>query len=137
MNLLRTYIKRESNLYSNLKVLLVEDEALTAMYMQKELKREGFTITRTVSTGENAISTALLEKPDLILMDILLGGDIDGIEAASTIQSSNEIPIIFTSGYDTQALLKRASVIKPHIFLIKPIEITELTSVMKSLLINS
>jgi len=124
-------------LYSNLKVLLVEDEALTAMYMQKELKREGFTITRTVSTGENAISTALLEKPDLILMDILLGGDIDGIEAASTIQSSNEIPIIFTSGYDTQALLKRASVIKPHIFLIKPIEITELTSVMKSLLINS
>ncbi len=135
--MLRTYIKRESNLYSNLKVLLVEDEALTAMYMQKELKREGFTITRTVSTGENAISTALLEKPDLILMDILLGGDIDGIEAASTIQSSNEIPIIFTSGYDTQALLKRASVIKPHIFLIKPIEITELTSVMKSLLINS
>lgn len=124
-------------MYSNLKVLLVEDEALTAMYMQKELKREGFTITRTVSTGENAISTALLEKPDLILMDILLGGDIDGIEAASTIQSSNEIPIIFTSGYDTQALLKRASVIKPHIFLIKPIEITELTSVMKSLLINS
>ncbi|MDZ4726076.1 MAG: response regulator [Leptospira sp.] len=120
-----------------MKVLLVEDEALTAMYMQKELKREGFTITRTVSTGENAISTALLEKPDLILMDILLGGDIDGIEAASTIQSSNEIPIIFTSGYDTQALLKRASVIKPHIFLIKPIEITELTSVMKSLLINS
>ena len=81
------------------KILLVEDEAIVAQYLSLELELEGYEVCGYVATGEEAIQKALEEKPDLILMDINILGDIDGIQAAEEILKHRYIPIIFMTGY--------------------------------------
>ncbi|HNY12905.1 MAG TPA: response regulator, partial [Candidatus Wallbacteria bacterium] len=70
-------------------VLIVEDEAFSALYLEDALSIAGYTICDTVATGEGAVAIAENKTPDIILMDIRLAGEIDGIEAASRIRQSN------------------------------------------------
>src|SRR4030043_1856411 len=87
-----------------IKILLVEDEVITAMLMKIELRKIGYTVAYHVTTGEDAIINAKQNSPDIILMDIRLAGEIDGIEAASIIKSEFDIPIIFITGYEDQTV---------------------------------
>ena len=71
-------------------ILVVEDEAVVAMAIKSTLENWGYTVIATVNTGEKAINKAATEKPDLILMDVQLQGDMDGIEAASRLRSDSD-----------------------------------------------
>lgn len=113
-----------------LNILLVEDEFLNAMLMEKQLKHIGYTVSNHIATGENAIIKVRQEQPDVILMDIRLAGEIDGIEAASVIKSEFGIPIIFITGYDDQVIRERAEKLKPLGYLIKPLDIDELKAII-------
>ncbi len=113
-------------------ILLVEDEVITAMLMETQLKKIGYTLTSHVTTGENAIAATLLNRPDIILMDIRLAGNIDGIEAASVIKSETDIPIIFITSYDDQNTRDRARNLNPLGFLEKPLEIHKLKDIIDS-----
>ena len=113
-------------------ILLVEDEVITAMLMEAQLKKIGYTLTNHVTTGENAITATLLKRPDIILMDIRLAGNIDGIEAASVIKSETNIPIIFITSYDDQATRDRVRNLDPLGFLEKPLEIYKLKDIIDS-----
>ncbi|RLC47277.1 MAG: hypothetical protein DRI23_11505 [Candidatus Cloacimonadota bacterium] len=108
------------------KILLVEDEAIVAQYLSLELELEGYEVCGYVATGEEAIQKALEEKPDLILMDINILGDIDGIQAAEEILKQRYIPIIFMTGYSKLEFTSRAQKLNPLGYFNKPVEVETL-----------
>lgn len=117
-----------------LKVLLVEDETITALFMKMELEKTGYHVIQIVATGEKAVISAKEDLPDIILMDIMLAGKIDGIEAASMINSDPDpgIPVIFCTAYEDDSIRERAEKLKPLGFLIKPFEIRKLNKIIDS-----
>ncbi len=118
----------------SLKILLVEDETITAMFMKMELEKTGYQVIQIISTGEKAVKIAKEVMPDIILMDIMLAGKIDGIEAASIINADSDqiIPVIFCTAYEDDDLMERAEKLKPLGFLIKPLETRKLKKIVDS-----
>jgi CheY-like chemotaxis protein len=112
------------------KLLIVEDEALTGMVLKMELKKAGFDILGVVTNGNSALEKVSLEKPDCILMDIRIAGNMDGIETASKIKSIMDVNIIFMTGYAEESLRQRALATKPIDFLIKPIQSNEIVKLL-------
>lgn len=110
----------------NLKIMVVEDERITARDIKKSLETLDYTVAAVVSTGEDAIEKAALEQPDLVLMDIVLKGEIDGIEAANKIRDRYNIPVIFLTAYSDDSTLERAGSSEPFGYLLKPFEDREL-----------
>ncbi|WP_241547952.1 response regulator [Leptospira stimsonii] len=117
---------------SEIKILIVEDEFLTALLLQKELKRIGYEITDHVSKGENAIKSARDNPPDVILMVINLGGAQDGIETAKQMNSFQSIPIIFVTGDTDKETKEKALSIHPLGYLLKPVEINQIKEIIES-----
>jgi signal transduction histidine kinase len=103
------------------KIMIVEDEAIVAMELKAVLGQKGFTITSVESSGEQAILSAAKDCPDLILMDIFLKGEVDGIEAASQIYSKFNIPVIYLFAYSEKKTLDRTKTAEPFGFLTKPV----------------
>jgi CheY-like chemotaxis protein len=108
------------------KILIVEDEAINAMYLGVLLKNNGFESTGTAATGESAIASVEKNCPDLILMDITLRNSMDGISVATILREKYTFPIIFISGYDDQETLARIHSITNTWKLSKPIVETTL-----------
>ena len=115
------------------RVLVVEDEVITAMSLEMELEQAGYTVCRKVSTGEEAVEIARKEVPDLILMDICLAGNVDGIEAAKLIRKNADIPMIFITGYADENMESRAKSLKPLGYLLKPLKIEKLQQLIDSI----
>jgi PAS domain S-box-containing protein len=110
------------------RILLVEDDEMFSIYIVKLLEKK-FNIIKSVPTGEEAIDIAINEKPDLILMDILLSGEIDGIEAASQIKKEYNIPIIYLTVFHEitdKSLLELALETKPDGYIKKQTNMNEL-----------
>ena len=107
-------------------ILVVEDEAITAMNLQLQLQHMGYDVPNTVAKGEDAIDKAREIRPDLLLMDIALAGQIDGIEAARQIRLTNDIPVIYLSAYTDNMLSERAKDTEPFGYLSKPITDSDL-----------
>jgi len=102
------------------RIMIVEDEVVVAMELAETLKSLGYSISATVSKGEDAITMAEYAPPDLVLMDIKLSGKVDGIEAASRIRERHDIPVIFMTAYADDNTLSRAKVTQPFGYLVKP-----------------
>lgn len=105
---------------SNTHVLVVEDEKIVAMEIQDRLIDLGYKISDIVSSGEEAIEKATKLLPDLVLMDIMLKGQIDGIEAAKQIQQTLDIPVIYLTAFADDDTLHRAKITEPFGYIIKP-----------------
>ena len=108
------------------KILVVEDEWVVADHICRNLQDFGYTVCSTASTGDEAIERAAAERPDLILMDIVLNGKMDGIEAADRITSQFDIPVIYLTSYTDQEYIERAKQTKPFGYLVKPYNQKEL-----------
>ncbi len=108
------------------KILVVEDEGLTAMEIQRKLRNWGYDVPSFAFSRKEAVKKAKEIKPDLILMDIMLKGQGDGVDAAQEIKNIQDIPIIYITAYDDVETRKRAAVTNPTAYLIKPFEETEL-----------
>lgn len=104
------------------KILIAEDETIVALDIKKKLVKLGYNVTDIVSSGEKAIEKAGETTPDLILMDISLEGDMDGIEAAKRIRSRYDIPIIYLTAHSDKKTLDRAKVTEPLGYIVKPFE---------------
>ena len=102
------------------RILIVEDESIIALETQESLKTLGYEICAIVNSGAGAIKNIEEKQTDLILMDIHLKGDIDGIETAEIIQSNHHIPIIFLTAFSDERVLDRAKRTKPYGYLLKP-----------------
>jgi PAS domain S-box-containing protein len=110
---------------ADIKILLVEDESIEAMEIKRTLKSFGYEVPYVASSGEDAVEKALKIMPDLILMDIVLMGDNDGIEAATQIKELN-IPVIFITAHSEESTIERAKHTEPYGIIIKPYNRIEL-----------
>jgi CheY-like chemotaxis protein len=119
------------------KILIAEDELIIALDITKILKKNGFSTCPVVSSGEEAIKLASAEKPDLILMDILLNGSINGIEASRIISREQNIPIIFLTGAADHETLNRVKGTEPYGYITKPYDEQTLYSVIQMALIKN
>jgi two-component system response regulator LytT len=105
---------------SKTNVLVVEDESIVSKDIQHSLKKLGYLIAGAAVTGEKAIELARTEAPDIVLMDIMLKGEMNGIEAADIIRRELSIPVIFLTAYADEATLAKAKVTEPYGYIIKP-----------------
>ena len=102
------------------KVMLVDDEAVITMQLEKRLPSMGYDVVGTASSGEESILMARDLKPNLILMDIVMPGRLDGIDAAEIISKELDIPIIFLTAYTDDKFIERAKNVEPYGYIIKP-----------------
>ena len=108
------------------RILIVEDEGILAIELKEKLERLGYNVPTIASSGEEAIELASKHRPDLILMDIVLDGEMDGIEAANKIRSNFKVPIIYLTAYADDETVKRAKITEPFGYLVKPYNEKEL-----------
>lgn len=113
-------------------VLVVEDDYLIAINLCTSLRSHGFSVYDPVYRGEKAIEISQKNKPDLVILDINLKGQINGIEAASEIKKSNpDVKFVFITGYYTLEYKKKAKLLKPLAFLDKPVDFSEILKIIK------
>ncbi|OQX94473.1 hypothetical protein B6I21_09415 [candidate division KSB1 bacterium 4572_119] len=117
-------------------ILIVEDETIVGMDLKLKLQSRGYNVLETASTGQEAIEISNKYNPDLILMDIILDGNIDGIEAASQISTRQQIPIIYITGNSDFVIDERLLATQPVEVLIKPVHDLQLFEIIKQALPN-
>lgn len=108
------------------RIMIVEDEWIIANDIKNCLVDLGYMVTAIVATGEEAVAGATGDRPDLILMDIMLRGEMNGIEAARQIRKKLRIPIIYLTAYDNQYLVEQAKQTENYGYLLKPFKDREL-----------
>lgn len=103
------------------RILVVEDDAIISMDIQNTLQKLGHELAGTAVLGEEAVEKAAELGPDLVLMDIELAGELDGVEAAAHIREQLQIPVIFLTAYSEDTTLQRAKTTEPYGYLVKPL----------------
>ena len=109
-------------------ILVVEDEVIVAKNIQDKLEKLGYSVKATVTSGEEAVKKTEEMQPDLILMDIKLEGDMDGIETTKQIRKNFDIPIVYLTAFADDETLNRVKLTEPYGYIIKPFNERELQS---------
>lgn len=109
-----------------IKILVVEDEVIVAEDIAGRLKKLGYAVAGTVSSGEEAIQKAAETQPDLVLMDIVLKGEMDGVTASEQIRNNTDIPTVFLTAYADEKTLQRAKLTDPFGYIVKPFQQNDL-----------
>jgi len=105
-----------------IRILIVEDSPTITLVIESALTVQGYGIAGRADSGSQAVAIARETKPDLVLMDISLVGDMDGIEAAGLIRAQLGTPVVFLSSQLDSEILARAKTVEPHGFLLKPVD---------------
>lgn len=105
---------------SNEKILIVEDEGVVALHIEKALEKLGYVVAGIANSGDGAIVKATEIRPDLVLMDIVLKGAVDGIDAAEKISAILNIPVIYLTAHADESTLQRAKLTEPFGYIVKP-----------------
>ena len=113
------------------RALIVEDEILIAEELSERLARMGFKVVGLVDSADDAIQVALAERPDLVLMDIRLKGEKDGIHAATEILRRFRVPVIYLTAYSDRVTLDRAKETQAYGYVLKPFQPRELQVVIE------
>lgn len=113
------------------RILVVEDEGIVAKSIKDMLTRLGYEVPAIAASGEDAIKRAAEHKPDLVLMDIVLRGTVDGIEAAKEIRARFDIPVIYLTAYADDTTVSRAKMTAPYGYLVKPFNERELHAALE------
>lgn len=106
----------------NIRIMVVEDENIVALDIKNRLRGLGYIVVALAASGKEAVSKAIDHQPNLVLMDIRLKGEIDGIETADQIRRQLDIPVIYLTAYADDATLQRAKITAPYGYLLKPFE---------------
>ncbi len=113
------------------KILIVEDDIVFAEATKTRLLEMGYLVSDTVTSAEEAIRSVRDDPPDLVLMDIVLNGEMDGIDAASQIRQISNIPVIYVTGYVNDEFLLRAKLTTPLGYVCKPFDTEALKAVIE------
>lgn len=116
------------DIMEEVKILVVEDENIIGLNIKKKLKSFGYTVPAIAATGKEAIKMAEITFPDLVLMDVRLKGDMDGVETAEEIRKNFDIPIIYLTAYSDDEVLEKAKMTKPYGYIVKPFKADDLRS---------
>jgi CheY-like chemotaxis protein len=107
-------------------VLVVEDDAIIQQVLEWRLNTLGYTVCGKATTSDDAITCVREKKPDAVLMDIDLGGLVDGIDTAIAIKKMHQVPVIFLTASSTQADIDRAKMVPADGFILKPFNDTDI-----------
>lgn len=113
------------------RVLIVEDETLIAEELRERLSRYGYSVIAAVDTADEGIAIAIRERPDLVLMDIRLRGEKDGVQAAQEIRQQMDVPIVYVTAYSDRLTVDRACQTEHDAYLLKPFHRRELQSTIE------
>ncbi|MBT5305552.1 MAG: response regulator, partial [Candidatus Scalindua sp.] len=108
------------------RLMIVDDEAVISMQLEDRLQSMEYDVVGTASSAEESVSMARVLRPDLILMDIVMQGKLDGIDAAKKIKADMDIPIIFLTAYTDDRYIKRAMSVEPFGYIVKPFRENEI-----------
>lgn len=108
-------------------ILVVEDESIVAEDIKNSLQMAGYTVLATASSGADAIKRVKEFHPDIVLMDIVIKGEIDGIETAKQIRSVLDIPVVYLTAFSDEKTIERAKITEPFGYIIKPFNKRELS----------
>jgi CheY-like chemotaxis protein len=114
---IKSVCQTSSKMENPLKILIVEDEMLIAANIAIQLETIGYEVVGIIPRGEEAVKVVQNERPDLVLMDINLKGELDGIETAKKLQQDGEIPIIYLTANSDDAHFERAKETNPYAFI--------------------
>ncbi len=101
-------------------ILVVEDEFIVSMDIQASLKKLGYNVIGAAPSGERALEILEKDQPDLVLMDIMLKGEMNGIQTADIVRQQYSIPVIYLTAYADEATLSKTKVTKPYGYILKP-----------------
>jgi len=113
------------------KILVVDDEAIITMQLEERLHAMGYTVIGMAASGEDAIEKARRLIPDLILMDIVMPGKLNGIEAAKVIAGELEIPVVFVTSYADDTIIEKAKQVRPYGYIVKPFNELEIKAAIE------
>ena len=112
-------------------VLIVEDEDIVSMDLRYQLEALCYSVAAEIGSGEKAVEAASQLRPDVLLMDIRLSGEMDGIAAAAQIRDQFDIPVVSLTAYVDEATLARAKATEPSGFLLKPFDDAKLRATIE------
>ena len=115
------------------KVLIVEDEILVAETIRQNLLRHGYAVAAVAVTGEEAIRLAEIYNPDVVIMDIALKDEMNGIQAASTINMRRAIPVVFLTAHASMDLFNKARIIERFVYISKPFKDDQILNAIETL----
>ena len=118
------------------RILIVEDEGIVGLDLQRMLQNSGYYVCDIVASGEKAIQKADSDRPDLVLMDIFLQGELNGIEAAGQIRTRFNIPVIFITASTDKKLQEKALTTEPFGYITKPFMEENVLKVIEQTLID-
>lgn len=114
-------------------ILIVEDEFIISMLLERSLKRLGYAVLDKVATGEKAIEAVKRQTPGAILMDIKILGPLDGIETAKAIRAFADVPVVYVTGNSDTMTREKAMRTNPASYLIKPVDLDTLEATLKQI----
>ncbi|HTY15422.1 MAG TPA: response regulator [Methanoregulaceae archaeon] len=103
-------------------ILIVDDEAIITMQLEERLTAMGYSVVGMAASGEEAVAKAKTARPDLILMDIVMPGKINGIDAAKIITEELDIPVVFVTSYADDTIIEKAKHVRPYGYIVKPFD---------------
>jgi two-component system, response regulator PdtaR len=113
------------------RILVVDDEAIITMQLEERLSAMGYTVAGMASSGEDAIEKARRLAPDLVLMDIVMPGKLNGIEAAKQIGGELGIPVVFVTSYADDTIIEQAKQVRPYGYIVKPFNVLEIKAAIE------
>ena len=120
---------RESN--TDISIMIIEDEAIVAMDLESRLRKMGYAVSGIYGDSDNAINYLSIHTPDLILCDINIHGELDGIAVASYVRENKKVPLIFVTALSDRGTLERAKKALPYGYIVKPYEDSDLISAIE------
>lgn len=113
------------------KILVVDDEAIITMQLEKRLSLMGYCVAGMAASGEDAVDKARSIRPDLVLMDIVMPGKINGIESAAIITKELDIPVVFLTSYADDTIIEKVKRVRPYGYIVKPFNELELKAAIE------
>jgi CheY-like chemotaxis protein/DNA-binding PadR family transcriptional regulator len=113
------------------KILIVDDEAIITMQLEERLSIMGYTVGGMAASGEDAVEKARSTRPDLVLMDIVMPGKMNGIEAAKIILKELDIPVVFVTAYADDIIIEKAKSARPYGYIVKPFNELEIKAAIE------
>jgi two-component system, response regulator PdtaR len=113
------------------KILVVDDEAIITMQLEERLSTMGYSVAGMAASGEDAVDKARSLRPDLVLMDIVMPGKMNGIEAAKIITEELNIPVVFVTSYADDTIIEKAKSVRPYGYIVKPFNELEIKAAIE------
>lgn len=104
------------------RIVIVEDEGIVALQIRTSLEQRGYTVTGVFASGEEALANVQAAAPDLVLMDMKLAGELDGIDAANLLRQRHDLPVVFLTAHSEEGTLERAKRAEPYGYVLKPFD---------------